>query len=177
MCDIMGEDSHVRMLSGVTNLVDMYTDVPTDDQLDLKPHAIAVLWESRKEGQSVRRLQYSRSTSTAYCPWARILSVRKTFGAPHRIDFVLLTPGGSYWIGSRVNLKEKLQLMWQHNPPVTQGSHVLVGIPIDGTTLWQRSFQHFAVGQLGSCLPLGSRVLLQGSETPKFFATWPTWRI
>ena len=55
--------------------------------------------------------------------------------------------------------------MWQHNPPVTQGNRVLVGISIDGTKLWKRSFEHFAVGDLGSRLPLGSWVLLQGSET------------
>ena len=86
----------------------------------------------------MRRLQYSRSTSTWYCPWAKIVSVRKTLGAPHPIDFVLHTPGGSDLIGSKVNLKEKLQLIWQHNPPVTQGNQVLVGISNDGTKLWQR---------------------------------------
>ena len=43
----------------------------------------------------------------------------------------------------------------------------MVGISIDGTKLWQRSFENFvnAVGELGSRLPLGSCVLLQGSET------------
>ena len=40
-----------------------------------------------------------------------------------------------------------------------------MGISIDGTKLWQRSFEKFAVGELGSRLPLGSWVLLQGSET------------
>ena len=163
--DIMGEDWHVLMRSGVTNVVDMYTDVPTDHQLDLELNAMAVLWESRKEGKIVRRLQYSRSTSTWYCPWAKIVSVRKTLVAPHPIHFVLHTPGGSDLIGSRVNLKEKLQLMWQHNPPVTQRNQILVGISIDGTKLWQRSFEHFAAGELGSRLPLGSWVLRQGSET------------
>ena len=165
MRDIMGDDWNVRMRSGITNVVDVYTDVPTDHQLDLELNAMVVLWESRKEGQSVRRLQYSRSTSTWYCPWAKIVSVRKTLGAPHPIDCLLHTPGGNDLIGSTVNLKEKLQLMWQHNPPVTQGNQVLAGICIDGTTLWQRSFEHFAVGEFGSRLPLGSRVLLQGSET------------
>ena len=166
--DIMGKDWHVRMRSGVTNVVnvvDVYTDVPTDHQLDLELNARAVLWGSMKEGQSVRRLQYSRSTSPWYCPWAKIVSQQKTSGGPHPIDFVLHTSAGSDLIGSRVNLKEKLQLMWQHNPPVTQANQVLVGISIDGTKLWQRSFEHFAVGELGSCLPLGSWVLLQGPET------------
>ena len=153
--DIMGEDWNVRM-QRVSNVVDVYTDVPTDHQLDLELNAMAVLWESRKEAQSVRRLQFSRSTSTWYCPWAKIFSVRKTLGAPHPIDFLLHTPGGNDFMGSRVNLKEKLQLMWQHNPPVTQGNQVLVGISIDGTKLWQRSFEHFAFDELGSRLPLGS---------------------
>ena len=117
--EIMGEDWNVRMRSGVTNVVDVYTDVPQDHQLDLELNAMAVLWESRKEWQSVRRLQYSRSTSTWYCPWAKIVSMRKTLGAPHPIDFSLESPGCNDLIGSRVNLKEKLQLMWQHNPPVT----------------------------------------------------------
>ena len=81
------------------------------------------------------------------------------------MDFVLHTPGGNDLIGSPMNQKERLQLMWQHNPPVTQRNQVLVQISIDGTKLWQRSLEHFAVGELGSCLPLGSWVLLQGSET------------
>ena len=96
---------------------------------------------------------------------SQIVSVRKTLGAPHPIYFLLQTPGGNDLIGSRVNLKEKLQLMWQHNPPVTQDNQVLVGISIGGTKLWQRSFEHFAVGELGSRMPLGSWVLLKGSET------------
>ena len=62
-------------------------------------------------------------------------------------------------------MKDKLQLMWHNNPPVTQGNQVVVGISIDGTKLSQRSFEHFAVGELGSRLPLGSWVLLHGSET------------
>ena len=138
---------------------------------------MVVLWESRKEGQCVRRLQYSRSTSTWYCPWAKIGSVRKTLGAPDPIDFALHTPGGSELIGSRVNVKEKLQLMWQHNPPVTQGYQVLVGISIDGTKLWQCSFEHFAVGELGSRLPLGHGCYSRARTPPQFFATWPTRRM
>ena len=113
----------MRMRSGVTNVVDVYTDynVPTDHQLDLELNAMAALWKSLKwkslkEGQSVRRLQYSRSTSTLYCPWAKMVSVRETLGAPRPIDFVWHTPGGSDLIGSGVSLKEKLQLIRHHNP-------------------------------------------------------------
>ena len=126
--DDMGDDWRVRMRSGVTNVVDVYTDGPTDNQLDLELNAMAVLWESRKEGQSVRRLQYSRSTSTWYCTWSKIVFLRKALGAPHPIDSVLIAAGGSDLIGSRVNVNEKLQLMWQNNPPVTQGNQLVVGI-------------------------------------------------
>ena len=86
--------------------------------------------------------------------------MRKTLCAPHPIDFVLQNPGGSDLIGSREHLKEKLQVMWQNNPSVTQGNQVLVGISIGGSKLWQHSFEHFAVGELGRRLPLGSWVLL-----------------
>ena len=163
--DNMGEYCNVRMRSGVTNVVDVYMHFTMNHQLDLELNAMAMLWESRKGGQSVRRLHYSRSTSTWYCLWAKIVSVRRTLGAPHPIDPVLHTPGGSELIGSGVNLKLKLQLMWQHNPPVTQGNQVFAGISIDGTKFWQRSFEHFAVGELGSYVPLGSWVPLQGLET------------
>ena len=97
------------MRSGLTIVVAVYTYVPTDHQLDLELYAMAVLWESRKEGQSVRRLQYSQSTSTWYCPGAKIVSVRKTLGASPPMDFVLTTAGGSDLIGCRENLKKKLQ--------------------------------------------------------------------
>ena len=63
------------MRSGVTNVVDVYTDVPRNHQLDLELNAMAVLWESRNEGKRLRRLQHSRSTSTWYCPLAKIVSV------------------------------------------------------------------------------------------------------
>ena len=89
-------------------MVDVYSDVPTDNQFDWQMNAMAVLWASRKEGKSVRRLQHNRSTSTWYCPWSKIVSVRKTLGAPHPMDCVLHTPGGSHLIGCTVNLKEKL---------------------------------------------------------------------
>ena len=82
----------MKMRSGVTNVVDVYTDVPRNHQIDLELNAMAVLWKSRKEGQSVRRLQYSRSTSTWYCSWAKMVSVPNVLGAPHRIDFVFRTP-------------------------------------------------------------------------------------
>ena len=43
--DIMGEDWNVRIRIGVTNVVDVYTDVCTNHQLDLELNAMAVLWE------------------------------------------------------------------------------------------------------------------------------------
>ena len=50
--------------------------------------------------------------------------------------------------------------MWQENPSVTQGNQGSVEISIDGSKLWQRSFEHFPVMDLGRRLPLGSWVLL-----------------
>ena len=41
-------------------MVDVYTDVRTDNQLDWQLNAMAVLWASKKEGKSVRRLQHNR---------------------------------------------------------------------------------------------------------------------
>ena len=55
--------------------------------------------------------------------------------------------------------------MWQLRPAATQGNQILVRISIDGTKPRQRSFEPFAGGELGSRLPLGSWVLLQGSKT------------
>ena len=169
----------MRMRSGVANVVDVYTYVPTDHQRDWQLIAMAVLGELRKEGQSVRRLQYNLSTSTWYCPWAKIVSVQKTLGAPPPPPsvFVLHTPGGSVLIGSRVILKEKLQLMWQHNLPVTQGNQALVGISIDGTKIWQQCFEHFAVGQLAAFCLWVHWCYSKARRPPEFFATWPTRRI
>ena len=97
-------------------------------------------------------LHSSLSTSTWYCPSAKGVSAQKTLGGPQPIDLGLYTPFGNDWIWSRGNLKEKVQLMWQNNPPVTQGNHVLGGISTDGTKCWQRSFEYFAVGDSGSLL-------------------------
>ena len=126
----MQPDWHVRMRTRVTNVVDVYTDVPTDNQVFLELNAVAVLWELRKEAQSVWPLHYHRSTSAWCCPWSKIVSVRKTLGAPHPIGFDLRTPGGTHLIGSWVIPKEKLQLMWQNNPAVTPGKQVVVGVPL-----------------------------------------------
>ena len=100
---IMEAEWHVRMRSVVTNVMGVYTDVPAYHQLDLELNAMAVLWELTNEGQRVRRLQYSGSTW--YCPWAKTVSMRKTLCAPIPIDFVLHTPGGSDFVGSKGNWK------------------------------------------------------------------------
>ena len=56
------------------------------------------------------------------------------------------------------------QVMWHRDGPTFLTDNVWVGISFDGTKLWQASFLHFAVGDLGSHMPLGSRILLRGSE-------------
>ena len=54
--------------------------------------------------------------------------------------------------------------MWHRDAPTFLTDNVWVGISFDGTKLWQASFGHFAVGDLGSLMPLGSWILLRGSE-------------
>ena len=54
--------------------------------------------------------------------------------------------------------------MWHRDGPTFLTDNVWVGISFDGAKLWQASFVHFAVGDLGSQMPLGSYILLRGSE-------------
>ena len=54
--------------------------------------------------------------------------------------------------------------MWHRDGPTFLTDNVWVGISFDGTKLWQASFVHFVVGDLGSHMPLGSWILLRGSE-------------
>ena len=54
--------------------------------------------------------------------------------------------------------------MWHRDGPTFLTENVWVGISFDGTKLWQASFVHFAVGDLGSHMPLGSWNLPRGSE-------------
>ena len=53
--------------------------------------------------------------------------------------------------------------MWHRDGLTFLTDNVLVGISFDATKLWQASFVHFAVGDLGSHMPLGSCILLRGS--------------
>ena len=54
--------------------------------------------------------------------------------------------------------------MRHRDGPTFLTDNVWVGISFDGTKLWQASFVHFAVGDLGSHMPSGSWILLHGSE-------------
>ena len=54
--------------------------------------------------------------------------------------------------------------MWHRDGPTFLTDNVWVGISFDGTKLWQASFVHFAVGDPGSHMPLGSWILLRGSD-------------
>ena len=56
------------------------------------------------------------------------------------------------------------QVMWHRVAPPFLTDNLWVGISFDGTKLWQASFVHFAVGDLGSHMPFGSWILLRGSE-------------
>ena len=56
------------------------------------------------------------------------------------------------------------QVMWHRDGPTFRTDNVWVGISFNGTKLWQASFVHFGVGDLGSQMPLGSWILLRGSE-------------
>ena len=56
------------------------------------------------------------------------------------------------------------QVMWHRDGPRFLTDNVWVGTTFDGTKLWQASFVHFDVGDLGSQMPLGSWILLRGSE-------------
>ena len=49
---------------------------------DLELLAAAILWESRKNGDSFRKLQYSRAHSQWKCPWGTQMKVRKALSAP-----------------------------------------------------------------------------------------------
>ena len=88
-------------------MVELYIDVHAKKPLDLGLNAIAVLWERKTKGQSVHRLQRSRTISPWYCPWAKVVSVDEVLGAPQPVDIVLSSLGGSEMNGSMVNVKEK----------------------------------------------------------------------
>ena len=62
--------------------------------------------------------------------------------------------------------------MWHRDGPTFLTNNVWVGISFDGTKLWQASFVHFTVGDLGSQMPLGSGILLCGSERKAIISQW-----
>ena len=152
--------------------------------------AAAILWESRKNGDSFRKLQYSRAHSQWKCPWGTLMKVRKalstpvsrrsifrrtrtmTFLGPHAIcgrNCRYFHPAPKRFPatvhGDPVHTACFLaQVMWHRDGPTFLTENVWVGISFDGTKLWQASFVHFAVGDLGSHRPLGSWILLRGSE-------------
>ena len=59
--------------------------------------------------------------------------------------------------------------MWQRDGPTFLTDKVWAGSSFDGTKLWQASFVPFAVGDLGSHMPLGSWILLRGPEKKAIF--------
>ena len=105
---------------------------------------------------------------------SQIVSVRKTLGAPHPIDFLLHTPGGNDLIGSRVNLKEKLQLMWQHNPPVTK---FWWGFPLTAPNFGNALLHTLRSASWAAVCHWVHGCYSGARRPPKFFATWPTKKI
>ena len=70
---------HVRPSRPRIHLVCGESKPPTPD---LELLAAAILWESRKNGDSFRKLQYSRAHSQWKCSWGTLMQVRKALSAP-----------------------------------------------------------------------------------------------
>ena len=81
--------------------------VPTPD---LELLAAAILWESRKNGDSFRKLQYSRAHSQWKCPWGTLMQVRKALSAPRVTEVHFHTDEDNDIFGAACNLWQKLQV-------------------------------------------------------------------
>ena len=77
---------------------------------DLELLAAAFLWESRKKGDSFRKLQYSRAQSQWKCPWGTLMKVRKALSAPRVTEVHFQTDEYIDIFGAACNLWQKLQV-------------------------------------------------------------------
>ena len=77
---------------------------------DLELLAAAILWESRKNGDSFRKLQYSRAHSQWKCPWGTLMQVRKALSAPRVTEVHFQTDEDNDIFGAACNLWQKLQV-------------------------------------------------------------------
>ena len=77
---------------------------------DLELLAAAILWESRKNGDSFRKLQYSRAHSQWKCPWGTLMQVQKALSAPRVTEVHFQTDEDNDIFGAACNLWQKLQV-------------------------------------------------------------------
>ena len=77
---------------------------------DLELLAAAILWESRKNGDSFRKLQYSRAHSQWKCPWGTLMQVRKALSAPRVTEVHFQTDEDNDIFGAACNLWQKLEV-------------------------------------------------------------------
>ena len=77
---------------------------------DLELLAAAILWENRKNGDSFRKLQYSRAHSQWKCPWGTLMQVRIALSAPRVTEVHFQTHEDNDIFGAACNLWQKLQV-------------------------------------------------------------------
>ena len=77
---------------------------------DLELLAAAILWESRKNGDSFRNLQYSRAHSQWKCPWGTPMKVRKALSAPRVTEVHFQMDEDNDIFGAACNVWQKLQV-------------------------------------------------------------------
>ena len=78
---------------------------------DLELLVAAILWESRKNGDNFRKLQYSRAHSQCKCPWGTLMQVRKALSAPRVTEVQFQTDEDNDIFGAACNLWQKLQVV------------------------------------------------------------------
>ena len=77
---------------------------------DLELLAAAIPWESRKNGDSFRKLQYRRAHSQWKCPWGTLMQVRKASSAPRVTEVHFQTDEDNDIFGAACHLWRKLQV-------------------------------------------------------------------
>ena len=107
--EILGPRWQVRVKPGRRriHLVCGEGEPPTPD---LELLAAAILWESRKNGDSFRKLQYSRAHSQWKCPWGTLVKVRKALSAPRVTEVHFQMDEDNDIFGAARNLWQKLQV-------------------------------------------------------------------
>ena len=78
---------------------------------DLELLAAANLWESRKNGDSFSKLQYSRAHKQWKCPWGTLMQVQKALSAPRVTEVHSRTDEYNDIFGAACNLWQKQQVI------------------------------------------------------------------